>query len=141
MSFELPDKVVDIDQLRVNWGLEKICKCEQRRFLVDTTNRRITCQECGAIVDPYQAMYELATAGSELQKQVERLLEQRKQIENYKPWLVTIKKIEQQYRGRKIIPNCPRCGEPFYLEELTMWSGKAFADARILKWKEQNESN
>lgn len=132
---QLPDKVVGLDQIRINKGLEKLCKCKGRKFTVDEQNRRITCNSCGAVVDPYDAMYELATNGDKLQKQVEHLLEQRKQILSYKPWLVAIKKIEKQYRGRKMIPNCPRCSEPFYLEELTSWSGKPFADARIEKWK------
>ncbi|MEN2468117.1 hypothetical protein [Ornithinibacillus sp. JPR2-1] len=135
---KLPDKVIGIDQLRINRGIEKICKCDNRRFMVDTQNRRITCQECGAVIDPYDAMYELARNGERLQEQVNNLLEQRKQIANYKPWLVTIKKLEKEYRGRKMLPCCPRCSEPFYLEELSHWSGKPYADARIKKWKEEH---
>ncbi|MDY0395401.1 hypothetical protein ACFSMW_13410 [Virgibacillus halophilus] len=136
---DLPDKVIGLDQIRINRGLEKICKCEKRKFMIDTKNRRITCQSCGAVVDPYEAMYELAMNGERLQEQVENLLEQRKQIADYKPWLVTIKKLEKQYRGRKMLPCCPRCSEPFYLEELTTWNGKQFADAKIKKWRAAHE--
>ncbi|MGN7311501.1 hypothetical protein ACTHQ4_10385 [Alkalicoccobacillus gibsonii] len=135
----LPDSIIGIDQLRVNRGLEKICKCKQRKFIVDAKNRRVNCGSCGAVVDPYDAMYEMATKGERFQEQVQSLLDQRKQIMDYKPWLVVIKKLEKKYRGKKMLPCCPRCTEPFYLEELTSWTGKPFADARIQKWKEEHK--
>lgn len=134
---DLPDKIVSLDQVRISRGLEKICKCDDRKFVIDTSNRRVTCNSCGATVDPYDAMLELANNRQEHVKQMERLLEQRKQIVNYNPHLVVIKKLEKQYRGRKMIPNCPRCSEPFYLEELVHWTGKPYADARIKRLKER----
>ncbi|QHE63984.1 hypothetical protein FHE72_23625 (plasmid) [Rossellomorea vietnamensis] len=135
---ELPDKIVSLDQVRINRGIEKICKCDKRTFVIDPANRRINCNSCGAVVDPYDAMYELAAKGERMKESVERLLEQRKQIANYKPWLKVIKNLEKQYRGRKMIPNCPRCHEPFYLEEIVHWTGKPYADARIKKYKTTN---
>lgn len=133
---KLPEKIIEIDQLRINRNIDKLCTCHNRRFMLDTTNKRVICNECGTEVDPYQAMYEMATSAEGLKKQVERLLEQRKQILDYKPWLVTIRKLESKYRGKKMLPNCPRCDEPFYLEELTRWTGREFADARIKRVKE-----
>ncbi|GAA0491122.1 hypothetical protein GCM10008986_16480 [Salinibacillus aidingensis] len=138
MVDNLPNKVVEIDQVRINRGIEKICKCDNRKFMIDTQNRQVNCSSCGAVIDPYDAMYELATNGEKLRNQVEQLLEQRKQIANYKPWLVTIKRLEKQYRGKKMLPNCPRCAEPFYLEEIKRWTGRSFADARITKWKAEH---
>lgn len=131
MSEELPGQIISFDQIRINRSLEKICNCDNRKFVVDTQNRRITCQSCGSIVDPYDAMYELAMNGERIQAQVEQLLEQRKQIANYKPWLVTIKKLEQQYRGRKMMPLCPACDEPFMLEELFRWVSWQFNEKRV----------
>lgn len=139
MTDQLPDKILNFDQIRINRGLEKICKCDKRKFMIDTKNRRVTCQSCGAVIDPYDAMYDLALKGEVMQSQVETLLKQRKQIANYKPYLITIKQLEKQYRGKKMLPSCPRCDEPFYLEELAYWTGKPFADARIKKWREENE--
>lgn len=138
---DLPDKLVSLDQVRINRGIEKICKCNNRKFVIDTTNRKVTCSSCGAVVDPYDALYEIAFRDEERTRQVQQLLEQRKQIANYKPWLKVIKYLESRYRGHKMIPNCPRCGEPFYLEELTLWTGKPYADARIKKYKESQKEN
>lgn len=133
---QLPDKVIGIDKVRISRGLGKICKCSNRKYVIDSNNRRVYCSSCGAVVDPYDALYDLAFEDEERTKQVEILLEQQKRIANYKPWLKVIKRLESQYRGNKVLPTCPRCSEPFYLEELTMWLGKPFAEARIKNYKE-----
>lgn len=138
---ELPNRIIGLDQVRIDRGLGKICKCKNRKFVIDTDNRRVTCASCGAVVDPYDALYDLAHQDEERNRQVESLLEQRKKIAEYKPHLVIIKRLEKQYRGHELIPNCPRCGEPFYLEELNSWTGKRYADARIEKFKEINKND
>jgi len=138
MDKDLPDKIIGLDQVRINRGIGKICKCENRKFVIDTTNRRITCSSCGSVVDPYDAMLDLAIQREEHARQVERLLEQKKELLAYKPHLRVIKSLESQYRGRKMLPNCPRCAEPFYLEELTRWMGRPYAEKRIQRWKEEH---
>ncbi|MGG0262376.1 hypothetical protein ABEY48_28495 [Bacillus mycoides] len=135
---ELPDKIIGLDQIRINRDIGKICKCEKRKFVIDTTNRRVTCHSCGSVVDPYEAIVDLSTQHEEFNRQVERLLEQKKQLAAYKPYLRIIKSLESSYRGRKMLPRCPRCSEPFYLEELVSWTNKQYAERRIEKWKEQN---
>lgn len=140
MSKRLPGKIVKIEQLKINRSLNKICSCDDRRFTIDAKNKRVLCDECGASLDPYDALYDLATKRERMQQEIENLLEQRKAIVNYKPWLVVIKYLEQKYRGKKMLPNCPRCSEPFYLEELNHWTGKPFADARIKKWTKENQN-
>lgn len=136
---KLPTKIVDIDQLRINRNIDKICKCDKRKFVVDTTNKRINCGGCGAEIEPYDALLEIATKNSQMRKQVEQLLEQRKQIVDYKPWLLTIRELEKKYRGKKMLPCCPRCSKPFYLEELKSWMGREFADKRIENWRGDHE--
>ena len=135
MSDRLPDKIVDIDQIRINRNIDKKCKCLNRSFVLDTTNETVHCRGCGVEVNAYDAMLEMANGANRLRDQVEKLLEQRKQILDYKPWLLTIRNLEKRYRGKKMLPCCPRCEEPFYLEELDLWLSKTFADARIKKWK------
>jgi len=131
LSDKLPNKIIRLDQIRINRGLDKVCSCKNRKYEIDTTNRRITCSSCGAMIEAYEAMLDLANRWEYMNKQIENLLEQRKQIMNYKPWLVVIKYLEKNYRGRKMLPVCPECNEPFYLEELTKWVAKEYADKRI----------
>lgn len=138
---KLPEKIIDLDQLRINRNIDKLCKCHERNFVLDTTNKRIICGGCGSEVDPYDALFELASNGNRLKRQVEQLLEQRKQILDYKPWLLTIRNLEKKYRGKRMLPCCPTCDEPFYLEELVSWMGKEFADARIKRRNQNAEKN
>lgn len=128
---DLPDKVIGLDQMRISRGMGKICKCDKRKFVIDTDNRRVTCSSCGAVVDPYDALYDLAHADEERNRQVERLLEQRKEIASYKPHLVVIKNLEKNYRGRKMMPTCPSCKEPFMLEELICWVNWKFNEKHV----------
>lgn len=131
MNLNLPEKIIGLDQLRISRGLEKICKCENRKFVLDTSNRRVTCSSCGAFVDPYDALYELARADEERNRQVKMLLDQRKEIASYKPHLVVIKNLEKNYRGKKMMPVCPACNEPFMLEELYRWVNWKFNEKRV----------
>lgn len=132
----LPKNIIKFDKIRISKNEEKICTCKNSGFVIDSNNRRVYCDKCDALIDPYDALYQLATNGNELQKQVDGLLEQRKQLQEYKPWLIIIRELEKQYRGRKMIPICPSCGEPFYLEELSSWMNKEFAHDRIVKRNE-----
>jgi hypothetical protein len=118
----LPDKIVDIDVLRINRNINKRCQCDEKKFVVDPQNRAVHCGTCGAQVDPFDAIYHLATKPETLRQQIKSLLEQGREIANYKPHLRVIKYLEQQYRGKKMLPTCPHCHQAFYLEELTFWT-------------------
>lgn len=124
----LPDNVKRIDILRVEYGKRKLCECPNFHYEIDYTNRIVTCADCGAVVEPFEALYEIAKNYERLGKQVSSLLEQRKKIANYKPHLAIIKNLERMYSGNNysMVPVCPRCGEAFELQELTSWSNKKF---------------
>lgn len=125
----LPDKVKRIDILRVDYGCRKLCECLSPHYVIDYENRLVTCSDCNAVVEPFQALYTLARRYERLGEQIETLLEQRKEISNYKPHLVVIKNLEKQYRSNNysMLPICPRCGEPFDLNELNDWINRKFA--------------
>lgn len=135
---KLTDKIIKIDQIRVNRGLDKLCTCSNRKYMIDTTNKRVLCQSCGSQINAYDAMLDLSLHAERMNEQLEIWKRQRDELINYKPWLLTIRNLERHYRGKKKLPCCPRCDEPFYLEELTRWMGKSFADGRIKKWKKAN---
>ena len=123
---ELPSKIKDIDVIRLNRNLRKICKCQAPHFEVDTTNRLVTCKDCGAIWDAFDVLVYLCRDYERLKEQVDALYEQRKQIAMYKPHRVVIKNIETNYKGGKMLPRCPKCNEIFKLEDLTCWSNAIF---------------
>lgn len=139
---ELPDKIIPMEQIKIFRGMGKFCKCKDRSFTIDTDNRRITCSECGSVVDPYDALYDIALQDERRNEQLERFIQQKREIAKYRPHLKVIKNLEEHYRKKnKMLPLCPRCGEPFYLEELNSWLCKEMADKRIKICKESEEKN
>lgn len=119
---KLPDKIIDIDILRINRNIHKRCQCSEKTFVVDPQNRAVYCGKCGAQVDAYDAMYYLAAHHEQLRARLNQMYEQAREISKYKPHLRVIKSLEQHYRGRKMLPTCPHCHRAFWLEELKHWT-------------------
>lgn len=132
---ELPEKIVRFDTIRVEYGKAKMCQCREPHYEIDYQNSLVYCIDCGAIIDPLEALMNIARNASRLEEYTERLLEQRRQIESYHPRRIVLKAIETQYiRAERngLEPTCPRCGQPFSLEELQRvpWVSPAFATIR-----------
>lgn len=131
-------EIVQIKDLKIDRNAGKVCKCRRPMRIVNPNNRQVYCQLCGATLDPFDSLLAMATWFDKQNKQIMRLRDQTKELNNYKPHLKVIRKLEKEYRGKKMLPNCPRCGEPFYLEELSTWTNKFIADVRIQTHKEKN---
>jgi len=136
LSDKLPDKVIPISTLRIIRDKNKKCTCRNRKFYIDTQNREISCQECGAVIDPYDAMLDIANHYEQFGKEVDSLLTQRKQILDYKPHLLVMRELEKIYMGGKMLPCCPHCGKGIHAKELLVAStSKQYEDRRRLKEK------
>jgi len=127
----LPDKIVNIEVLKINRNMRKFCTCENPQYDVDSTNRAVWCRVCGAWVDPYDAIEHIAKNIERLNEDVQNLLEQRRQIENYKPHLILFKKLEAEYRRSKdMFPICPTCAKPFDLAKISSWVNKKYIEVK-----------
>ncbi len=134
---ELPDNIKRIDVLKIEKAKRKLCNCYTHRYIIDNGNKLVYCQDCGAIIDPFEALSGLAFHYEHLGDQVNSLLEQRREIVNYKPWLMTFRSLESQYRGKTMLPCCPSCLKPFFFEEINAWSNRQMEELRRKKEKEQ----
>lgn len=136
MSNNLPDKVIELEVVRINRNIEKRCVCEDKTFVVDPANHCVNCGHCGALVDPYEAILYLAKHGERLQREIRALLEQRWQIVNYQPHLLVFRELERRYRGKKDLPLCPECNQAFYFEQIVGWVNREWEEARRKKTNE-----
>ena len=127
---KLPDKVVDIEVLRINRNINKRCQCDDRNYVVDTQNKEVSCGKCGARIDPYEAIEDLAYNHERLQREAQMLLDQRREITNYKINMVVFRGLESNYRGKKMLPICPHCNRAFYFEELNFWTNREIEERR-----------
>lgn len=128
----LPEKVVRFDVVRVEYGRQKICRCVEPHYEIDYQNRLVCCRDCGAVIDPFEALMRIAIDTKRWDDYTERMLEQRRQIRNYQPRRTVIKDLEKQYISAErsnLEPTCPNCGHPFALKELlkTRWVNREFA--------------
>ena len=137
MSDKLPENIIPISTLIINRGRNKKCTCRNRKFEIDTQNREVCCQECGAIIDPYTALVDIANNYERLGEEVNFLLEQRKRILDWKPHLISMRKLELIYRGCKMIPCCPHCKNGIYAEELLVYSVSKQHEKQRRKFKKQ----
>lgn len=116
---ELPEKVIPLTVLRLNWDSKKKNSCEHGYYEIDPVNKEVTCTECGAVVSAYDVLWDVARKYDRLQREIQSLLEQRKQILNWKPWLLPMRKLERTYRGGHMLPCCPHCGRGIMAGEMT----------------------
>lgn len=131
-------EIVQIKDLRIDRNIGKVCKCHNPTRSINTRSRQVFCDGCGALIDPFDALVTVTHRFQNYNSSLNRMRDQAEELKNYKPWLKVIRKLEKEYRGKKMLPNCPRCDEPFYLEELKYWTNKFIADVRIQTWKEKN---
>lgn len=112
---------------------QKACKCKDRRFCIDLTNRTVECSVCGQFIDPFEALCEIAERNDRydyyLKGRGEYAEELNKWFKNHKEPL-TLKKLIENYRGG-MIPLCPKCGEVFDFTEITTWTAGDFYKKRL----------
>lgn len=120
----------------VNKRKAKKCRCYPRNYIVDITNRELTCEKCGNFVDPYEALWEMADNASNYKTQFIQMKEDAgKWLKNNRHLLV-LKKLEENYCRGTRRPFCPHCNKPFDFSDLKSWSSKEYAEAFMKKGKE-----
>ena len=53
-----PPKITYISPI-ITERKQKRCKCKNRKFIIDTTNRTVECSICGHFIDPFDALLEI----------------------------------------------------------------------------------
>lgn len=127
---DLPDNIKRFDILKIEYGRKKLCQCFDPHYEIDAQNRLVYCTDCGAIIEPYEVLCSLARHYSRVENQVEGILKQRKEIENWKPWLLVFRNLESQYRSKNSLPCCPECKKPFFFEHINMWVNRKMEELR-----------
>ena len=56
----MDNEIISFNLARIERGREKLCKCDPPHYEVDTVNRIVSCQDCGATVDAFDALVTLA---------------------------------------------------------------------------------
>ena len=126
MSEEENKEIPNINVLRLEYGLEKICQCKEKRYVIDYQNRLVWCAKCKAVIDPFEALYNIALNYNEINCQIKEAIKYKEEIMNYKPYLREAKRLEKCMRVKDMVPVCPKCHRAFEWGELTEFCNKKF---------------
>lgn len=56
---EEKDKVLSFTMIKIEKGREKICRCSPPHYEIDPVNRVVSCMDCGATLDAFDALLTL----------------------------------------------------------------------------------
>ena len=68
-------KVLSFTLLKIEKGREKICKCNPPHYEIDTVNRIVTCTDCGATLDAFEALLKVCEYQSKWEEYQKKALE------------------------------------------------------------------
>lgn len=122
------DKIIRFDLLKIDYAREKLCKCSPRKYTVDYKNKLVFC-ECGAIHDPFEVLYDIATWFEREVSQMRFEYSEAVKATQYKPYMKAMKNIQSEIR-RGLLPYCPKCNELIKIENITSWGNARFYKER-----------
>lgn len=129
---EEKDKILSFTLFKIEKGRKKICKCNPPHLEVDVVNRIVTCTDCGATLDAFDALVticEYMNRYEEYQREAikktniyreEANKELRRRMRNK-----AFKDMDSEYQSG-LYPHCPECGKLFDPMRISSWSSKAF---------------
>ena len=123
-------KPVSIELLRVNRGRKKLCQCNPPHYEVDTENRIVMCTDCGAVVDPFEALlsvclnYEIYEEDiRQLRKKAKYYADEANKEFNHMCRGRIFREMETHYRNN-MLPTCPECGKSFEPVKIKLWTNR-----------------
>ncbi len=129
---EEKDKVLSFTLYKVERGREKMCKCNPPHFEIDTTNRIVVCTDCGATIDPFEALIRFCEYNDKIKECQKEALEKARTYaeladteQNRRMKNKVFKDMDAEYQNG-LYPYCPKCGEMFDPVKLTQWGNKRF---------------
>ena len=128
MKNNFDNKVVNIFPAIIKRDRQKICQCKNPVYEIDENNYLVYCKECGAILDPWAVLFEIASRWEEIEKTMKR---EKEQLEI---WRAEEKKI-MRFRGVQDItrnykkgmwPICPHCKKAFDPSKIVRFVSEKF---------------
>ena len=114
----MDNEIISFNLARIERGREKLCKCDPPHYEIDTVNRIVSCQDCGATVDAYELLED----------------EQRKMLSKAKLYGAmadaefdrmrrnkTFRIMDENYK-KGLYPICPKCAEVIDPVDIRHWT-------------------
>lgn len=127
---EEKNKVLSFTLFKVEKGRKKICKCNPPHYELDPINRIVSCADCGATLDSFEALMALY---NHIDSYAEYQREALRKGKIYAEWAdkewhrrrrnKAFNDMDKQYR-EGMLPHCPKCGEVFEPMKIDKWTNR-----------------
>lgn len=126
--------VLSFTLFKVEKGREKICKCNPPHYEIDPVNRIVTCMDCGATLDAFEALTVFCNYIKEYEDYQEEAIkkinvyrelaneESRRRFKNK-----AFREMDSKYKS-DMLPHCPECGEVFDPMKIQRWTNRKYCD-------------
>lgn len=109
------EKVVNIFPAIIARDRQKICQCKNPTYIIDENNHLVSCKECGAILDPWSVLFEIA---SRWEKIAETMADEKEKLELLRAEerrILRFRGVQDITRNFKkgMWPVCPECQKAF----------------------------
>nr|DAW43639.1 MAG TPA: DNA-directed RNA polymerase II subunit [Bacteriophage sp.] len=128
------NNIVSFEFLKIEKGRSKLCKCNPPHYELDVVNRIVTCTDCGAVIDAFEALVTLCCYEDKFTEYQGKALEKIKvysemadkefhrRIKN-----AVFKNMDSNYR-KDLYPICPECKKIINPVEITNYANKRIYD-------------
>ena len=122
------DGIISFELLKAEVNRKKLCRCQAASCTLDVNNRLVICDQCGAMIDPFDALLKFADKQQEWK---EYQTEARLRGERWQQEADRTLKLMLRYKNTRRIaemckdglyPVCPECKKLIAPEKITSWS-------------------
>ena len=97
----IPNQIKHIDAIRIECGRKKLCQCQTPHYEIDVANHLVLCMDCGAVIEPFEALYKLASHFEHINSQLDMARQQKEELRNYHPRRRVLKNWNGEWAGEK----------------------------------------
>lgn len=123
------NNIISFTLCKLEKNKDKHCKCKNPHYELDAVNRIVTCTDCGAVLDAFDALTQVAkrmALYADYQQQARdkvalfRELANKESRRRFKNSI--FKTMEEHYLKNNCHPHCPKCNEAFDPIKIYRWS-------------------
>lgn len=126
------DGIISFELFKIERGREKLCQCNPPHYIIDPVNRIVVCDDCGATIDPFDALkriYEEMERLEHYQKEAMDKIEAYRERANKEFNRVIREKVfkdmDREYH-KGMYPVCPKCHEQINPVDIKEFRNKKF---------------
>lgn len=91
-------QLIQLNMVRAERSRSRKCKCDSPVYLVDFVNDLVECEECGSIVEPLNAMKDVAERFEDMNERHQAIIQRNEELMQYWSQLQRIERFMKPIR-------------------------------------------